>query len=222
MNLTLEIKKIINKNIFSTSNYIDNEFTITLDELVSFKSVGLSQPREKKFNSIQCKYLKSNNIKYDGSINFSDILEINAKKEEVEKYKLDKGDFLINVRNGNDNIGKTGIFNSDEITLYNSNILRIKFNKNVNPYYIHYQFQSTIIQNQLDQIKSGTSSVVNISYKTLGNVKLLCPPKSEQDRIVENLDLIYLKSNLLNELVSKKSANIKSLMEGLVDIVFQK
>ncbi|MFC3159354.1 Type I restriction-modification system, DNA methylase subunit [Chryseobacterium arachidis] len=215
--LTKELKNIINSDIFSVRNYSNNQFETTLDDLVSIKSVGMIQPKEKIVNLNNYKYLKSGDF---NSINFDNVLKVSATEEELAKYKLEKDDFLINIRSGNDSIGQVGVFNSDEVVLYNNNILRIRFKKNVNSKYMYYQFQSNNIQNKLNEIKSGTSSVHNISYKNLAKIKLLCPPKLEQDQLVEKLDYFSSKSNVLNELLRKKTANIKALLEGLLDLAF--
>ncbi|WP_185148875.1 N-6 DNA methylase [Empedobacter brevis] len=217
--LALELKNgIIDNEFLSVYN---SDYVVSFNEIVESKDLGIVRNANEQSEVNQYKYLKMNNISIDGSLTFDKTTRINATSEEVEKFKLMKGDFLFNTRNSYELVGKTAVFNFDETMLFNNNIMRIKFKKHVNPDFINYQFQSSFIQSELNKIKSGTTSVVAIYYKSLANLKLVCPPKPEQDRLVERFNHLVLKSNLLNDLLNKKIDSIKFLKASLLDQAFK-
>jgi type I restriction enzyme M protein len=217
--LSMELEKGILDNEFIS--IYNKDFVVSFDELVQSKDLGIVRSAIEQSESNQYKYLKMNNIGVDGSLSFDKLINVNATLEEVERYKLLKGDFLFNTRNSYELVGKTAVFNHNELMLFNNNIMRVRFKEHVNPDFINYQFLSSIVQNKLNKIKSGTTSVVAIYYKSLANLQLVCPPKIEQDRLVERFDYLVRKSNLLQELIDKKAKNIQFLKASLLDQTFK-
>jgi len=216
--LALELENGILDNEFIS--LYNKEYEVTFDDLVLSRDLGIVKSASDQSENNDYKYLKMNNIGSDGFLIFNKITKVNAATKEVERYKLEKGDFLFNTRNSYELVGKTAVFDLDELMLFNNNIMRVRFKKDVNPRFINYQFQSSIIQNSLNKIKSGTTSVVAIYYKSLKNLKLICPPKSEQDKLVERFDYLVSRSDSLNELLEKKAKNIQFLRASLLDQSF--
>jgi len=164
------------------------------DEIKISNVIGLVKSVKEQSPTLQYQYVKMNNITNDNRFSFDKIINVNATDEEVKKFNLKKGDFLFNTRNSAELVGKSCIFDYDiENVLYNNNIMRVRFRGDILSYFIAYQFGSRFIKNQLDNIKSATTNVAAIYYKTLKEINVLIPPFQEQKRIVTKLDTLFEK-----------------------------
>ena len=67
-------------------------------------------------------HLRMNNIGRDFQINYDLVRTINATKDQLNKYKLAKGDVVFNNTNSPELVGKSFIFNDDKICLYNNHL----------------------------------------------------------------------------------------------------
>jgi type I restriction enzyme S subunit len=164
-----------------------------------------------------------NNITRDNRFDLSKYTCVNAKKEEIEKYSLSEGDFLFNTRNSYELVGKTCLFErfNNEVILYNNNIMRIRFLKNINPFFINYAFSTEDLIKKMDRLKSGTTNVSAIYFKDLKNLELLVPPLPEQQRIVAILDEAFAAIAKAKANAEQNLKNAKELFESYLQGVFE-
>jgi type I restriction enzyme S subunit len=141
-----------------------------------------------------------------------------------------EGDLLFNTRNTLELVGKVAIWRNElPFAVYNSNLLRMKFNENkvVSNYFMNYLFNSDNALNQLRSFAIGTTSVAAIYTRDLLNFEIGLPPLPEQtaianllstwDKAIENLqctinNLQLRKKWLMQQLLSGKKrlrGNIK-------------
>ena len=124
---------------------IDNYFlkfkkVISFDEIVLSKGTGLEKSSRFQSKDKEFPYLKMNNINKDNQINIKKFVSVDAKKEEIEKYSLKKGDFLFNTRNSTELVGKSATFNEEGTWLFNNNILRVKFKQEFSSKFVNFFF----------------------------------------------------------------------------------
>src|SRR5262245_6116189 len=112
------------------------------EEIIENNLIGITRGSSEQSVSRKYKYVKMNNITRDNRFDFSDYTCIDANDGEIKKFSLKSGDFLFNTRNSHELVGKTCIFesNDEEATLFNNNIMRVRFKKNIIPAYINYAF----------------------------------------------------------------------------------
>ena len=192
------------------------------DNIQKDNLIGLVKNTTEQNKSYQYKYLKMNNIRPNGLLDMDNYTCINATKQELDKFELRKGDFLFNTRNSIELVGKSCVFDLDEKNiLFNNNILRTRFKDFINPYFLGYQFKSSFIQEQLNAIKSGTTNVAAIYYKSLANVKLYFPSFSEQQKIVNHLNQLTEKQQALQQQYTAKLKHLKALKASLLSAAFK-
>lgn len=184
-----------------------------IEELIDDKLIGIVRNNKEQGNNYQYNYFKMNNIQNDNGLSKEIYTKINATQEEIDKYSLCDGDFLFNTRNSYELVGKVCCYVStnSEPTLFNNNIMRLRFKKNILPKFIYYQFCTKKIKFELDKIKSGTTSVVGIYYKQLKNIIFYIPSLSKQHQIVAILDKAF-------EAIEKAEANIKKNIENAEEL----
>ncbi len=122
---------------------------------------------------------------------------------------------IFNTRNSRELVGKTGLCVDvgESPILFNNNLMRIRFNENLAlPAFINAQFQTNYVQQQLDRIKRGTTSVFAIYFRELKDIELVLPNILEQRDFVEKLEL--LRSIVGSQLVAmaKVTATFNSLL----------
>lgn len=116
--------------------------------------------------------------------------------EIPEGYYIDKGDYLI---------GMDGEFNiaawNSERALLNQRVCKITANKEVYDRFLYYNLR--IILKQIED-ETPFVTVKHLSAKRLNTVTINLPPLSEQQHIVEELDL-------LSSIIEKKKAQLNEL-----------
>ena len=146
-----------------------------------------------------------------GSINLKKIEYIDNNSNVDKNHILQNGDFLFNTRNSKELVGKVSLWKNElPISIYNSNILRICFNKNVSNDYMNYLFNSNSILDVLKMISKGTTNVSGIYFKDLSNIYICLPSKHEQTQIVEYLDE---QTQRIDSTIEKETQRIELLKE---------
>ena len=138
-------------------------------------------------------------------------------KELYEKLsaisgKLEKGDVLVT---GGGSVGKPYIVpNNEPLYTKDADLLWIKNNKNLDPYFIYTFFFSTGFKDYLSSV-SHVGTIAHYTITQLGETPITLPNVSEQQRIgffFQNLDrLITLHQRKYNKLVDVK----KSMLEKM-------
>lgn len=157
-------------------------------------------------------------------------LEFLPKNESYDEgHLLNFGDFLFNTRNSLNLVGKVSIWRGEiEKALYNSNILKIKFNEKFinNTEFMSYLFNSDLGLSQLRLIAKGTTSVAAIYYKELKSLVFAIPPISQQTDIVYFLDneifklekLIQQSEIAIELMQERRTALISAAVTGKIDV----
>lgn len=194
----------------------------SLDEIIESNIIGLTKNSREQRSDYKYKYVKMNNITRGNRFDLSKYTCVNATKEEASKYNLSKGDFLFNTRNSYELVGKTCLFEGydDEVLLYNNNIMRIRFIKTINPYFINYSFTTKSIIKKLNNFKSGTTNVSAIYYKDFKNLPLLIPTLKKQQTIVQKLDALSTETKKLEVIYKKKIEDLEELKKSVLQKAF--
>ena len=194
-----------------------------LGEVIATSQIGLVRNSEEQSPEFSYRYFKMNNIRNDNGLNENSFTFVEATKEDVEKYCLKNRDFLFNTRNSYELVGKTCLYQSDykEPTLFNNNILRVTFNKYLLSQFVAFAFSSNQIKEELERMKSGTTSVVGIYYKSLKNLKIPIPPLPEQKSIVSKLDALLAETKRLEKIYQQKIADTEELKKSILQKAFE-
>lgn len=191
----------------------------TLQELVESHIVGIGRSIREQGAGRAFPYVKMNNITEVNRFDASKLARVDATKDEVRKYSLRPGDLLFNTRNSFELVGKSCIFDlqGGDQYLFNNNVMRIRFNQDIEPRYILHAFSFTPIANALNNMKSGTTNVSAIYFKDLKNLGIPIPQLDEQKRCAEALDAL---AEDVSRAVGTYEAKLGSLSE-LKDVVLQ-
>ena len=212
-------EKVLNE-IFSG---IENDKTeIRFEDLIKENQIGLIKSSKEQDCNKRYRYLKMDSISSDNNLLNNKFVYVDATYEELKKFTLDKDDFLFNTRNSYELVGKTCVFTpiDNEPTLYNNNIMRVKFKKGFSSKFINYAFSSNVVKQRLEKLKSGTTSVVGIYYKGLQNLLIPVSNYDSQQTIVHQLDALMAETQKLEMVYNKKIADLEELKKSILQRVF--
>lgn len=163
-----------------------------------------------------------------GNISLVKVERLKKNEAYESEHTLKKGDFLFNTRNSLDLVGKVSIWREElDKAVYNSNILRISFNKLIgSSEYVSYLFNSDLGLSQLRLIAKGTTNVAAIYYKDLSGLVFAYPPTAEQNQIVSvlddscaSLDMLILKAeSAIHLMQERRTALISAAVTGKIDV----
>lgn len=200
----------------------DNWVDCTYDDIQKDNLIGLVRNSTEQNPLYPYKYVKMNNISTDNYLDLTKVTCINADQNELKKFGLHEGDFLFNTRNSTELVGKTAVYDSKEKNvLFNNNILRTRFKDGVDPYFIAYQFKTSNVINQLENMKSGTTNVAAIYYKNLAKLKLKLPHPSTQSKIVDYFNQLTNYKQQLKSHYESKLKYLRALKASLLDAAFK-
>ena len=105
--------------------------------------------------------------------------------EEIEKYKLEKGDVLFNRTNSPELVGKTAIYNGERQAIYAGYLIRVRCNNTLLPEYLNLCLNSPQGRHYCWRVKSDGVSQSNINSKKLSSFKFGLPSIEEQQQLCQ-------------------------------------
>ena len=186
----IELLKRINPSFVPCDNahYENNTIEIPENwEWVKLSDIAISElgkTLDKGKNSgTPHNYLCAFNVKWC-SFDLSVIKKILLEDEELERYRVRKGDLLI--CEGGD-VGRAAIWESDQDIYYQNALHRVRFKDEINQYFYLYVLQYYKSLGMIDDVSGG----VTIKHFTQNSMKKLSfplPPIKEQNRIVSAIN----------------------------------
>ena len=158
---------------------------IQLEQVLENTQYGLSAKANLKKQGYPL--LRMNNL-VDGLVNTSDLKHIQLDKEELEKFRLNKGDVLFNRTNSFDLVGKTGLFDKEGDYVFASYLIRLATDaRRLNSYFLSFYFNWKAIQVELKRLSFRGAGQSNISASKLKMFEIRLPSLLEQQQIADVL-----------------------------------
>ena len=136
-------------------------------------------------------------------LGYADIFD----PEKFEAYILDDADILMSHINSKAFIGRSVIYHKqgNEQIIHGMNLLRLKFYTNlIYPEFANYYFKCAYFRNEVAKIRKDAVNQSSMAISDLKKISIPTPPISEQQHIVEELDL-------LSSIIEKKKAQLNEL-----------
>ncbi len=180
-------KQIVNN--YSPTIKVDSDWHIVeLGNLFLETKLGLVKDKSKQSNDFPNPYIKMDSITADGYLDLKNVTNVEATKEELEKYTLNDSDFIYNTRNAPNLVGKSSVYHGENGKyLFNNNILRIRFKREADPDFINYYLNTIDGKNKIKALVSGTTSVAAIYQKNFATISIPLPPIDIQKEIVSKI-----------------------------------
>ncbi len=155
--------------------------TGTIRDIVNDVRYGSSRPA---VDGGKYPYLRMNNITYGGELDLSDVKQIDVPEEELPKCTVQRGDVLFNRTNSKELVGKTCVYNRDELMVLAGFVIRVRVNDLVLPEFLS-AFLNTDFSKQMLLGKCKTAiGQANINAQEMQDIGLYLPPIELQQQFV--------------------------------------
>lgn len=158
-------------------------------------------------------YLRMNNITYDGELDLSDIKFINIPDKELPKCTVKRGDVLFNRTNSKELVGKTCVYNRDEMMVLAGFVIRIRVNDKVLPEFLSAFLNTDFSKQMLSNMCKNAIGQANINSQEMQNIGIYIPPIERQRKFVFMKNKID-KSRLLFKCQLLQYHNIEHIIRG--------
>ena len=160
------------------------------------------------------KYLRMNNLTYDGYLDLSNTKSIDLLEEDLEKYIVRRGDILFNRTNSKELVGKTALFNLDEEMVIAGYIIRVRVDANVTlPIYVVRYLNTPFMKSYFSGMCKGAVNQANINSKELKAIPLPLPPLSLQHSFASKVEAIEKQKELIKQSIAETELLFNSRMD---------
>jgi type I restriction enzyme S subunit len=195
---------------------IGNWRLVNLREVATGSNYGTSAKSQK---SGKMPVLRMGNIQ-DGKLDWTDLV-FTSDKDEIEKYKLVKGDVLFNRTNSPEWVGKTAVYKGEQPAIYAGYLIRVKCGDELLPDFINYCLNSPMGRDWRWQVKSDGVSQSNINAQKLADFEFELPPLEEQTEIVRRVEKLFAYAERLEARYTSASQHVERLTPSLLAKAFR-
>ena len=186
--------------------------TGTIRDLVSEVRYGSSRKAADGDNG-QFPYLRMNNITYSGELDLSDTKTIDIPDEELPKCTVRRGDVLFNRTNSKELVGKTCVYNRDEMMVLAGFIVRVRVNDRILPEILSAFLNTDFSKRMLLAMCKAAIGQANINAQELQNIGIYIPPIEQQKEFVAFKDQIDKSKVVVQKALEESRILFDSLMQ---------
>ncbi len=157
---------------------------------------------------------------YDGKLKkLNNLKRLNCTNEELERFKLENENIVINRVNSIEYLGKCALIeNLLEPTVYESNMMQIKIDKSIiNPVYLTKFLCTNFVYNQIVNKAKKAVNQASINQKDVKSLKILIPPIELQNQFAN----IIQQVETLKSYQSQSKQQIDNLFNTLMQKAFK-
>lgn len=154
----------------------------TIRDIVTEVRYGSSRPA---VDGGKYPYLRMNNITYGGELDLSNTKRIDIPDNELDKCTVRRGDILFNRTNSKELVGKTCVYDRDEMMVLAGFVIRIRVKDRILPEFLSAFLNTDFSKQMLLGMCKTAIGQANINAQELQNIGLYLPPVELQRRFVQ-------------------------------------
>lgn len=185
-----------------------------VSEIVSGVTLG---NKFEGLKTIELPYLRVANVQ-DGYLDLSEIKKIKVPFSYIDKYRLLKGDVLMNEGGDNDKLGRGTIWEEQiEVCLHQNHVYRVRPNsKIIMPNFLAYFSSSDFAKSFFLESSKQSTNLASISKTQLEIFPIAVPRIDEQERILDYIRKVDLKISISEKNLLKSQSLKQGLMQDLL------
>jgi type I restriction enzyme S subunit len=196
-------------------NLVKRHFDIDLGKMLD----SSKQPE----NGFLKPYLRAANIYWEGAW-VDDVKEMKFTKEQLKRYRLQKGDLL--VTEGGATVGRSAIWQGElEEVYYQNSINRARPKGTLPVKFLYYWLYALKLTGFIDNVIS-KATFGHLTKDKLQLLQMTVPPKQEAEEIAKHIDIklaYYARiENKINDVIARlqeyRAALISSVVTGKVQV----
>lgn len=156
--------------------------TATIRDIVADVRYGSSRPA---VDGGKYPYLRMNNITYGGELDLTDTKRIDIPDNELDKCTVRRGDVLFNRTNSKELVGKTCVYNRDEMMVLAGFVIRVRVTERVLPEFLSAFLNTDFSKQMLLGMCKAAIGQANINAQEMQNIGIYLPPTELQRQFVQ-------------------------------------
>ena len=189
---------------------------VSVGDIVTSPEYGTSK---KSLKNGKVPVLRMGNMK-NGSIDWDDLVYSNDE-EDNKKYRLHDQDVLFNRTNSSEHVGKTSIFKGEQDAIFAGYIIRINQLPEINAQYLTYYMNSHTAKKYSNKVKTDGVNQSNINGKKLLSYPFPLCTRSEQDKIVDEIEIRLSKCDGIEKTVSDALIHADAMRQSILKKAFE-
>ena len=189
--------------------------TGTIRDLVTEVRYGSSR-KAAEGDSGKYPYLRMNNITYGGELDLTDTKTIDVPEEELDKCTVHRGDLLFNRTNSKELVGKTCVYNREEMMVLAGFVVRVRLNEKALPEFVSAFMNTDFSKQMLLGMCKAAIGQANINAQELQNIGIYIPPLEAQ----KSFALFKAKVDKSKIVIQQALDKTKQLFESLMQKYF--
>lgn len=151
---------------------------------------------------------------YNGKVgNITNLKRVKATEKDLKQFQVFENDIVINRVNSKSHLGKCGLIPKlKEITLFESNMMRIKFKKELEPIYTSFILSTDFVKKQILERAKDAVNQSSINQDDVKSFKIPVPPISLQQHFAKIVEQIEVQKEQAKTALEESEA----LFEGLL------
>lgn len=139
-----------------------------------------------RIEGVRTKYLRTANLKSDGSIDLSHLKEMFIPESEISKYSVLKGDIFVNEGG---EVGRSAIYQGESSPglAFQNHLHRLRAAQGIENQYIQLVLKQAKNHGVIATMSSGVT-IQNFSANSLRRLAIPLPPLSEQKLIIDHVN----------------------------------
>ena len=121
-------------------------------------------------------YLRMNNITYGGELDLTETKTISIPDEELDKCTVRRGDLLFNRTNSKELVGKTCVYDRDEMMVLAGFVVRVRLNEKALPEFVSAFMNTDFSKQMLLGMCKAAIGQANINAQEFQNIGIYIPP----------------------------------------------
>ena len=158
-------------------------------------------------------YLRMNNITYGGELDLSDVKRIDVPENELDKCTVRRGDVLFNRTNSKELVGKTCVYDRDEMMVLAGFVIRVRVNDRVLPEFLSAFLNTDFSKKTLSEMCKAAIGQANINAQEMQNIGLYLPPLELQRQFVQFKKQIDKSKVVVQKALDEAQTLFDSLMQ---------
>ena len=158
-------------------------------------------------------YLRMNNITYGGELDLSDVKRIDVPENELNKCTVRRGDVLFNRTNSKELVGKTCVYDRDEMMVLAGFVIRVRVNNRVLPEFLSAFLNTDFSKKTLSEMCKAAIGQANINAQEMQNIGLYLPPLELQRQFVQFKKQIDKSKVVVQKALDEAQTLFDSLMQ---------
>ena len=155
---------------------------VTIRDVITEARYGSSRPA---VEGGKYPYLRMNNITYSGELDLSDTKRIDIPDNELEKCTVRRGDVLFNRTNSKELVGKTCVYDRDEMMVLAGFVIRVRVKDCILPEFLSAFLNTDSSKQMLLGMCKTAIGQANINAQELQNIELYLPPIELQQEFLK-------------------------------------